>query len=249
MRHLARTSRFIAILAMALAVAACAHAQDDDDAPGKLSSLIATADFNHDGIPDMAEATTPAKGQTGPSILTLSLGLPNGSFQPTAIKLVLDHTPHCIVTGDFNHDGTPDLIIGSEDGTVQLVLGDGNGGLSPARTIAHLDSVVSIAVADLNHDGIPDLAITDWRASNVTVLLGNGTGAFHPTFSAPLRMGGTTPHLAIADFNGDGIPDLAVVYDEDDGDTYDVLLGNGTGVFTPAPNLGYARDPNSHCVT
>ena len=46
-----------------------------------------------------------------------------------------------------------------------------------------------------------------------------------------------------------GIPDLAVVYDDDDGDTYDVMLGNGSGAFTFAPSLSLARDPNSHCVT
>jgi hypothetical protein len=62
-------------------------------------------------------------------------------------------------------------------------------------------------------------------------------------------MPGTSPHLAAADFNGDGIPDLAVVYDDDEGATFDVLLGSGKGAFTLSPRLSLVRDPNSHCVT
>jgi len=60
-------------------------------------------------------------------------------------------------------------------------------------------------------------------------------------------MRGTRPHIAAADFNGDGIADLAVIYENDDGDTFDVMLGNGNGSFTIAPERGLGRNPNSHC--
>jgi hypothetical protein len=60
-------------------------------------------------------------------------------------------------------------------------------------------------------------------------------------------MRGTRPHIAAADFNGDGIADLAVIYENDDGDTFDVMLGNGNGSFTIAPERGLARNPYSHC--
>jgi hypothetical protein len=119
----------------------------------------------------------------------------------------------------------------------------------PAGEVAHLDSVVSIAVADFNHDGLPDLAVTDWRASSVTVLLGAGNGSFRRVWSFPLRMPGTTPHVAVADFNGDGILDLALVYDDDDGDMFEVMLGGGNGFFTDAPALSFVKDPNAHCPT
>jgi hypothetical protein len=130
-----------------------------------------------------------------------------------------------------------------------LFLGDGTGKMVSAGDVAHLSSVVSMVVADFNHDGIPDVAVTDWRASSVTIFLGTGKSSLRSGWSFPLRMGGTTPHLTVADFNGDGIPDLAVVYDNDDGDTYDVMLGHGNGTFTIAPALGLIRDPNSHCAT
>lgn len=46
-----------------------------------------------------------------------------------------------------------------------LFLGDGTGNLVAVGNIAHLGSVVSIAVGDFNHDGIPDMAVSDWRSS------------------------------------------------------------------------------------
>jgi hypothetical protein len=115
--------------------------------------------------------------------------------------------------------------------------------------VARLESVVSIAVADFNHDGVLDMAVSDWRASSVTVLLGAGNGSFQRGWSFPLRMPGTVAQVAAADFNGDGIVDLAVTYDGEDGYTFEVMLGNGNGTFTFAPKLSFVKDPNSHCAT
>ena len=71
-----------------------------------------------------------------------------------------------------------------------------------------------MVVADFNGDGKLDLAVANYYNSNVGVLLGNGTGGFATatTFSS----GATEPEfdggeLAVADFNGDGHLDLAVL--------------------------------------
>jgi hypothetical protein len=181
--------------------------------------------------------------------LTISLGQADGSFKQVASQPALGHHPTDIVAGDFNNDGIPDLLVGDDDGALMLFLGDGTGRMSSAGEVAHLSSVVSIAVGDFNHDGVLDVAVSDWRASSVTILLGTGKGSLRHAGSFPLRVAGMTPHVTVADFNGDGILDLAVVYDDDEGDTYDVMLGNGKGGFTFAPSLSLARDPNSHCVT
>jgi hypothetical protein len=218
---------------------------EDDEAP----PLRVTADFNCDGISDMAEVTLPTKGHSGGAFLTVSLGQADGTLRQAASRPALGPHPRAIASGDFNQDGIPDLIAGDDDGALMLFLGDGTGNMVPAGEVAHLSSAVSIVVADFNHDGIPDVAVTDWRASSVSILLGAGKGSLRRAWSFPLRMGGTSPHLAVADFNGDGIPDLAVVYDSDEEDTFDVMLGNGNGTFNEAPNLGLTRDANAHCVT
>jgi hypothetical protein len=222
--------------------------ESSQDDPDKLLPLVVTGDFNHDGVADIAKIILPSEESSGPAHLTVLLGQASG-FKEIASKPMLGRTPRTMVVGDFNNDGIPDLIAGDEDGTLTLLVGDGTGNFSSGSEIVHLDSVISIAIADFNKDGILDIAISDWRASAVIVLLGTGNGSFGHKWSAPLRMRGTTPHIAAADFNADGIPDLAVIYDEDEEATFDVVLGNGNGTFTIAPEMGFIRDPNSHCNT
>ena len=43
--------------------------------------------------------------------------------------------------------------------------------------------------------------------------------------------------------------DLAVTYGDDDGYTFEVMLGDGNGTFTFAPKLSFVKDPNAHCAT
>jgi hypothetical protein len=226
-----------------------ASAQSSNDDSDNAPRLIAVGDFNRDGIADTAEAASDAGDHPGPGLLTVSLGRSDGTYQRIESSAVLGHAPSSIVTRDFNGDGIPDLIVGDDDGALTLFVGDGTGKFVSGGDIARLDSVVSIAVADFNHDGIADVAVSDWRASKVTVLLGTGNGAFRLLWSFPLRMAGTVAHIVAADFNRDGIPDLAVVYGSDDGNTFEVMLGNGNGTFTYAPDLSFVRDPNSHCNT
>ena len=220
--------------------AAHLYAQPDEereDAP-----LVATADFNRDGIADIASVA--ANGR-----LTVWLGRSDGTLLETASMPASGSKPRALNADDFNGDGIPDLLIGNEDGTVMLFLIDGAGRFAPGREIAHLQSVTSIAVADFNKDGIADIAVSDWRASTVIVYFGSGNGSFDHTWSFPLRMRGTAPQIATADFNADGVPDLALVYGGDDDPTFDVMLGNGNGTFTIAPERGFSRSPNSHCNT
>jgi hypothetical protein len=47
-------------------------------------------------------------------------------------------------------------------------------------------------------------------------------------------VGGTQAGLAIGDFSGDGVPDVAAVSNNED-PTVDILLGDGTGNFKEAP--------------
>jgi len=78
--------------------------------------------------------------------------------------------------------------------------------------------------ADFNRDGKPDLLCNSMANKGFQVLLGTGDG----TFSKGIPVGGTP--LAVADFNGDGIPDVL----EQGTGTLQVLLGKGDGTFQPA---------------
>ncbi len=112
-------------------------------------------------------------------------------------------------------------------------------GIAPAQFTQPLSSPFSVglypysvAIADFNGDGIPDLAFANEGATNVTVMLGNGSGGFTPSASSPFDVGSSASFVAAGDFNGDGKQDLAVAC----GITNQVviLLGNGSGGFTTA---------------
>ena len=222
-------------------------AQSSDNDSDEVPPLIVTGDFNRDGIADIARIILHAEDTSEPDHLIVLLGQANGTSSTATSKALFGPTPRAIVGGDFNNDRIPDLIVGNEDGQLTLFLGDGAGNFNSSHEITRLNSAASIAVADFNNDGMLDIAVSDWRMSSVTVLLGAGKGSFGHSWSFPLRMRGTKPHIAAADFNGDSVPDLAVIYDQDEGDTFDVMLGNGNGTFTLSPERGLVRNPNSHC--
>jgi hypothetical protein len=251
-----RTARPLIRIILALLVASPAvpiHAQAPTASPqapaDQSHSLVVTADFNQDGIADTARVSAPAGDPSGPRLLTVSLGRGDGRYRQVSSTPLPGHDPQAIVVGDFNGDGVSDVIVGDGDGSLTEFLGDGKGNLLPGAAIAPLGSVVSIAVGDFNRDGILDLAVSDSSANKVTILLGSGKGAFQNDWSFSLPMQGKDYLLASADFNGDGIPDLAVTEKDADDDSFEVLTGNGNGTFTDAPALSHLRDPNAHCIT
>jgi hypothetical protein len=194
------------------------------------------ADFNGDGIPDLA--VTNSGGDT----LTILLGNGDGTFTPTEVSPATGPGPTAIAVGDFNGDGIPDLAVANEvSDAVTVLLGDGDGTFTATALIPRVGGVASeigvgIAVADFNGDGILDLAAA--TSDGMTVLLGNGDGTFTAAPVSPAS--GSSPRsVAVGDFNGDGIPDLAIYntpYGYVDG-FVTILLGNGDGTFTATAEI------------
>src|ERR1700753_3503377 len=68
-----------------------------------------------------------------------------------------------------------------------------------------------LTAADVNHDARPDLIVADSDDGNVAILLNDGGGKFHPAPGSPFACGPQPNDFAVADFNHDGHPDLAIV--------------------------------------
>jgi hypothetical protein len=174
-------------------------------------ALIATGDFNGDGIPDLV---TPNYFEYGGSP-TIFLGKGDGTFTaPMTVSFTLTYFPTSVVVGDFNGDGILDLAFSDLNG-VEIALGNGDGTFNEtsASPIQVPSELYSLQVGDFNHDGKTDLAGLDDYFDQIVILLGHGDGTFAVTKATPgVNASFDSPHqIAAADFNGDGVPDLAML--------------------------------------
>jgi hypothetical protein len=159
--------------------------------------------------------------------------------------------PESVAVGDFNGDGHPDLAVANfESGSVSVLLVNSSGGFSPASgsPFAVGRDPRSVVVADFNGDGDLDLAVANRNENSVSVLLGNGSGGFSPAVGSPFAVGASEAYsVAVGDFNGDGHPDIAVANSSAPG-SVSVLLGNGSGGFSPASGSPFAVGPYPRSV-
>jgi len=148
--------------------------------------------------------------------------------------------PLSIALGDFNGDGSPDLVTVNGT-TASVLLGNGSGGFTARTEFATGSGSVSVTVGDFNGDGSEDLATANQSASTTSVLLGNGSGGF--AAKTDYTTGALTSSVAVGYFNADGVPDLVTANQIG---TASILLGNGDGTF--AAKTDFASGVNSYSV-
>ena len=197
-----------------------------------------SADFNRDGKLDVVVLNTNG-------VLSLLPGLGNGAFGAPQIIATLPAftgaTP-LLKAADFNGDGDPDLVILQSPGnTVQVFLGHGNGTFAAPVTINDgLSSGGDMATGDFNGDGKADIAVTS--STSLAVLLGKSVGIFaNPVVTMTTLTATGSLALALGDLNRDSHLD-AVVTDQNRG--IQVLLGNGSGTFTPKAVFSFFESPS-----
>src|SRR5262249_13361383 len=215
--------------------------------------------FNGDGLLDLAVANT---GSNSASIL---IGNGNGTFQG-AQHFAVGANPRSIILGDFNGDGFPDLATANEgSNNVSILIGNGDGTFQTARHFAVGGrGPWSVTAGDFDRDGQLDLAVANWgyedciyydpkygclqyghiAGTTVSVLLGQGDGTFRPAQN--FIVGSSPQYVAVGDFNGDQILDLATA--NADTNNVSVLVGIGDGTFRPAQHFAAGSGPSALAV-
>lgn len=216
-------------------------------------TAIVAADVNGDGKADLEIVSL--AGTTAVSVL---VGNGDGTFQnPVTTTLSLINYATGIAAKDLNGNGKPDLVVsgtfsGSTVNGVQVLLNDGSGSFLVGQAYPLGGwQVAPIVVADFNGDGKADVVMASGCSESVIpgnhcpdgsldVLLGNGDGTFQGPVIVSSPFGGPGLYSAgVADFNGDGVPDLfdseACVAGPPTVCGTAVFLGKGDGTYqTPA---------------
>ncbi len=200
----------------------------DFHAAGPLPVSTVTADFDLDGIVDIAVATGGVNETNG--FVALIKGLGAGALNSAPLYSAVEEI-RGMATGDLNGDGLPDFVFSNSDSSstgaaVFVVLNAGGGTFDPPVSYPAGNRPRGVTLADLNEDGILDILTAESNVDGVTVLLGNGDG----TFGADIvyLSGGNASEVVAADFNGDGHIDAATT---NHNATVGIMLGAGDGTL------------------
>ena len=190
---------------------------------------VVVGDFNLDGKLDLAVANYGPAFTTGS--VSILLGNGDGTFQ-ARMDYAAGVNPIGVMVGDFDNDGAMDLAVGDNNFPqgVSVLPGNGDGTFQSATHYQTQHGPRSGIVADMNLDGKLDLVFAPYDgtgAVGVYIFIGNGDGTFQPEVS--YRAGAGANSVNGADFNGDGLLDLAVANFESN--NVSVLLGQGDGTF------------------
>ena len=213
--------------------------------PGTVQDAsLASGDFNHDGIADLALVTAF-------QYLTVFLGNASGTLVPIFSYdfSTVDpaDSPTSVAAGDFNGDGILDLAVTVARSTIarpvapariMVFLGKGDGTfLAPVSSNSPVVSIWSLVTGDFNKDGKADVAAINSSGSlapdQVVVFLGKGDGTFASAQTYPAGVAAVA--LAAGDLNQDGAADLAIANQAG----ISLLLGNADGTLVPGTSMPF----------
>ncbi len=200
-----------------------------------LPQAIALGDVNGDGRTDVVVGNL-EDPQNLPNVLVFYQAS-DGSMSRSPVKYSFDSSPLAIA--DVNGDGRNDVVTGTV-GSIEVALQTGDGTLAAPVSYPLSDGTLplgadAIVTGDFNADGKTDVIATSIEsfggAGSVSLFLQNASGAL----ALPQKfttLGGESAR--VADFNGDGLPDLITIASAGSATTIGVLPLASPGVFGEA---------------
>jgi hypothetical protein len=199
------------------AATGCGGGGGDSSPPFDSSSALVVADFNGDGLNDVAAGVAHISGpppHAGFVKVWLQRHDAPGTFEsPTSYDVGPD--PAELFVADLNNDGAPDLMVVSSTNnargppidTVSLLAGDPahRGQFLPASTLHAGAGINAVNVGDFDRDGRVDIAIAQYGLISGVSVWWNDPGGFGaPVLVSP----GPASFIVTADVSGDGWLDL-----------------------------------------
>lgn len=218
----------------------------DDTAPSfPAIANVRLLDLDGDGTPEVVASDMRAGiVMAGPPAPGRSLKALASVPHPSRIERV-----------DLDEDGAQDLLVGDlgsfqpadhDKGAIVWLRRMPGGTYSPLVLADKLGRVADVRAADFDGDGDLDLvaAVFGWRRTGSLVLLENRTTDWKaPQFvAAELDRRHGAIHVPITDLNGDGKPDIVVLFAQEH-EAVVALLNTGRGTFR-AETIFEAAHPN-----
>jgi len=206
---------------------------------GNSATNVVTGDFNGDHVPDLAIFCSNQNSTPPTAELSVLLGNGDGTFQPPLVTSLAsltfsDNSPsysagyndYPILALDVNGDGRTDIVFNGYGPDLELsnytgpscnvivLFAAADGTLGAPATLATGLGYLVAAAADINGDGIPDLLLdgaSSFGGDSLAVMLGQSGGTFSAPSPLPTPAGHPFTSIGlVADFNGDGRPDIVI---------------------------------------
>lgn len=160
---------------------------------------------------------------------------------PTVVTFPIPHGPTMVAAGDLDGDGDVDLVVPgrNNDGVAFIMLND-NGSFAAPRSLEVGAQCDWVEIVDIDNDGILDLVFA-LRSNHGRLLIawGEGDATYEETF-LELRLEREPRCVAVADFNGDGMLDLAAA--NYGSSTIQTFMNTSSRTFAPSIRIPIARE-------